>query len=374
MIKNIKKFVFLIFAVFFFMGALFSGCGGSDKLPLDAGVFKSIDGGLTWERKVQVNYPAEVKNKTDLSDKNIISFAINPEDSNIVYAGGEKNALYRSKDAGETWEEYIGTGLFPQEAVYSIAIDPKNVKNMYLAGISAYGKGRVLKSEDEGQSWQEVYVTLTAGELVNRIQIDYYDTSIVYITTTGGQIFQSANYGRSWTALSRLNAVVDNFAVNQKDTRILFASSGKQGLFKSVDKGNNWQALADNLNKTEIYKKAAVINALASDPLNQNVVYVGFLNGMLKSADGGDTWSTVNIITPPAILPMKSLVVSQTDSKSIYYTIDSQIYFTNNGAESNWLVRNLPTGRILTAVTIDPNNSKVIYAGTISPPAKKKKW
>lgn len=371
--KNIKKLPFLIFAIFFFLGALFPGCN-SNKLPPDAGVFKSIDGGLSWERKLQVNYPPEVKNKTDLSDKNIFSFAVNPEDSNIVYAGSEKNALYRSEDAGETWKECAGAGLSPQETIYSIAIDPKNIKNMYLAGISAYGKGRILKSEDEGQSWQEVYVTLTAGELVNRIQIDYYDTSIVYITTTGGQIFQSANYGRSWTALNRLNAVVDNFVVSQKDTRILFATSGKQGLFKSIDKGDNWQILTDNLNKIEAYKKAGTVNVIALDSLDQQVVYVGFLNGMLKSTDGGATWSAVNIITPPAILPMKSLVVSQKDSKNIYYTIDSQIYFTNNGAESNWLVRNLSTSRSLTAVTIDPNNSKVIYVGTFPPPVKKKKW
>jgi photosystem II stability/assembly factor-like uncharacterized protein len=377
MTKNKKQFIFLVVAVFLFFGAVLPGCQ-SNTAPKDAGVFKSIDGGLTWERKVQLILPADTKVKTDLSDINFLSFAVNPVDSKIVYGGTSANGLYRSKDAGENWESFNGTGLAATNAIYYVAIDPKNIKNMYLSGVSAYGKGRIMKSEDEGETWQEVYVTLTASELVNRIQIDLYDTSIVYITTTNGQVFQSANYGRSWTALNRFKAVVDNFVVTPKDTRILYITSGSQGLFKSTDKGNNWISINDNLAKIDAYKARMkdkkVIDIIALDPLNINVIYVGFLNGMIKSSDGGNTWSVVNIITPPAVLPFNSLVISQKDSKSIYYTIDSQVYFTNNGAESNWLVRNLPTGRVITALTIDPNNSKTIYVGTIPPPVKKKRF
>ncbi|MBU4141731.1 hypothetical protein KKE99_02565 [Patescibacteria group bacterium] len=377
MAKSKKQFIFLAAAVFLFFGAAFPGCS-SKAVPKDAGVFKSIDGGLTWERKIQIVLPPESKEKTDLSDKDIISFGINPDDSNIVYAGSSANGLFRSKDAGENWESFNGASLTSIDTIYYIAIDRKNIKNMYLSGVSAYGKGRVMKSEDEGETWQEVYVTLTAGEIVNRIEIDLYDTSIVYITTTKGQIFQSANYGRSWTALNRLTAVVDNFTVTPKDTRILYITSGNQGLFKSTDKGNNWLSINENLAKVAAYKarmkEKKVINVIALDPLDINVIYVGFLNGMIKSSDGGNTWSVVNIITPPAVLPMNSLVVSQKDSKSIYYTIDSQVYFTNNGAESNWLVRNLPTSRVITALTIDPNDSKTIYVGTVPPPVKKSKF
>ncbi|MDP3057071.1 MAG: hypothetical protein Q8N37_00935 [bacterium] len=369
MIKNKKQFIFLAIAAFLFFGAAFPGCSSS-AVPKDAGVFKSIDGGLTWERKLQLILPADAKVKTDLSEINFLSFAINPNDSNIIYAGSAANGLYQTKDAGESWDSYNGTGLSLQAAVYYVAIDHKNIKNMYLAGVSDYGKGRIMKSEDEGLTWQEVYVTLTAGELVNRIEIDSYDTSIVYITTTKGQIFQSANYGRSWTVLNRLTAIINNFVISPKDTRILYATSVSEGLFKSVNKGNDWESLKDNLTKIPAYNNA--INVIAVDPADPNIIYIGFLNGMLKSSDGGIKWSTVNIITPSAILPMNSLVVSQKDSKSIYYTIDSQVYFTNNGAESNWLVRNLPTIRVITALTIDPNNSKVIYAGTVPPPAKKK--
>lgn len=368
MAKSKKQFIFLIAAVFLFFGAGLPGCS-SGVQPKDAGVFKSIDGGLTWERKIQIAIPDGSAVKTDLSGISFLSFAVNQEDSNIVYAGSAANGLYRTKDAGESWESYNGTGLSPSEAIYYIAIDHKNIKNMYLAGVSVYGKGRIMKSEDEGATWQETYVTLTSGELVNRIEIDVYDTSVVYITTTKGQIFQSANYGRSWTMVNRLTAEINNFAISPKDTRILYATSISEGLFKSVNKGRDWQSFKNNLAKVKDYNGA--INAIAVDPANSNMVYIGFLNGMLKSSDGGVTWVRVNIITPSAVLPMNSLVISQKDSKSIYYTIDSQVYFTNNGAESNWLVRNLPTARAITALTIDPNNPKIIYAGTVPPPVKK---
>lgn len=374
--KNVKKFLVLFFAVFIFLGAALPGCS-SQAVVKDGGIFKSIDGGLTWTAKNNLPKPEGSADKTDLSTLSILSFAVNPNDSNIVYAGSQANGLFRSSDAGESWTAYNGTGLSAAGAVYYAAIDYKNIKNMYLSGLSAYGKGNILKSEDEGQTWEEVYVTLTAGETVNKIDIDNYDTSIVYITTTKGQVFQSANYGRSWTALNRVKAVIDNFVITPLDTRILYITSGKEGLFKSTDKGATWKNINENLLKVDAYKArkgdTKIINVIAVDPLNINVVYIGFLNGMLKSTDGGNTWTQINVITPPAILPMNSLAVSQKDSKFIYYLIDSQIYFTNNGAESNWLVRNLPTGRVLAGLTIDPNNSKVIYVGTLPPPAKKKR-
>lgn len=370
MMQNKKRFIFLTAAILFFFGALFPGCSPA-PVSVDGGVYKSIDGGLTWERKVQLILPPETKVKTDLSTIGISGFTINPNDSNIVYAWTPGNGLYLSKDAGENWEAYNGTGISPQSTIFSLAIDKNNIKNMYLADISGYGHGRIMKSEDEGATWQEVYVTLTAGEYVNKIEVDHYDGSIVYITTTLGQMFKSVNYGRSWSVMNRLTAVVSNFAISPKDSRIIYATSASQGLFKSTNKGEDWQSLNENLLKIPTYNNS--IDVIALDPINPSIIYIGFANGILKSTDGGINWVSFSLITPQATSPMKSLIISQTDSKSIYYTIGSQVYFTNNGVESNWLVRNLPTGRVLTGLTVDPNDPKVIYVGTITPPPPPKK-
>jgi photosystem II stability/assembly factor-like uncharacterized protein len=370
MIKNKKQFIFLATAVFLFFGAIFPGCSPA-PVSVDGGVYKSIDGGLTWERKIQLIQPPETKVKTDLSAVSFTSFAINPDDSNIIYATTPGNGLYVTKDAGENWDLYNGTGLIPGLPIFSLAIDRKNVKNMYLAGVSTYGKGNVMKSEDEGATWQEVYVTVSAGEYVNKIEIDQYETSIIYITTTLGQLFKSTNYGRSWSTMTRFATVVSNFAVSPKDTRVLYATSAAEGLFKSTNKGDDWQPLAESLTKVTSY--TGIIDVIALDPIDSNIIYIGFTNGMLKSTDGGNTWSSFNLLTPPATLTMNSLIISQTDSKSIYYTVGSQVYFTNNGVESNWLVRNLPTSRVLTGLTIDPKDPKIIYVGTIAPPPPPKK-
>lgn len=372
MIKNKKQFIFLISAVFLFFGALFPGCSPA-PVSVDGGVYKSVDGGLTWERKLQLIQPAETKVKADLSGISFTHFVINPDDSNIVYGTTPGNGLYVSKDAGENWEPYDGTGISAGSVIYSLAIDPKNVKNMYLSDIHPQGKGRVMKSEDEGITWQEVYITMTAGEYVNKIGIDQYDPSIIYITTTSGQVFKSTDYGRSWFVMNRLPTAVTNFLIGPKDSRIIYASSGAPlGLFKSTNKGIDWTPLAASLQKVTGFD--GIMNVIALDPVDPNVVYIGSASiGMLKSTDGGANWTSFKLITPPAILPMNSLVISQTDPKSIYYTIGSQVYFTNNGVESNWLVRNLPTGRVLTGLTIDPKDPKIIYVGTLAPPPPKKK-
>lgn len=360
----------MVSAVLLFSGALFDGCVKT-PVSVDGGVYKSVDGGLTWERKLQLIQPADTKVKADLSGLGISSFVINPNDSNIIYALTPGNGLYLSKDAGESWEPYNGTGISAGSVVFSLAIDPKNVKNMYLADVHPQGKGRLMKSEDEGLTWQEVYVTMTAGEYVNKIGVDSYDPSIIYITTTFGQMFKSSDYGKQWTVMNRLTAGVTNFVVGLKDSRIIYVTSASQGLMKSTNKGVDWQSLNENLLKIPTYNN--VINVISLDPVNPNVIYIGFANGILRSTDGGITWSPFNLITPMATAPMNSLVISQTDSKNIYYTVGTQVYFTNNGTESTWMVRNLPTGRVLTGLTIDPKDPKVIYVGTITPPPPKKK-
>lgn len=372
LVKNKKKAITLFISTFLFLGAVAPGCpfGGASAVPKDGGVFKSQDGGLTWQAKNNLIPPEGSKaTAMDISSLNILSIGVDPADDNIVYAGSDSNGLFRTTDAGENWEIYNGQNLRANETIYDIAIDIKDSKNIYIAGVTAANKGRLLKSTDAGANWEETYVTLASADLVNKIRIDNYNTSIVYIGTSSGAVLQSTDYGRSWVLMGagRFAGGINNFLINPRDTRILYITSLQEGLLKSTDKGVTWTSLVEKLKTKELAKFAiepnTKIDILAIDPKNPDTVYLGFINGMLKTTDGGQTWVPINIITPPAVLPIVSLVVDPNDSRNIYYGINSQIYLSNT-AGTDWFVRNLPTSRVLQIITIDPKNTKTIYAGS----------
>lgn len=366
-LKQKIKIVFLIFFVFLFLGASAVSCPfiKNNSIPADGGVFKSDDGGLTWQRKTNLALPAG-SNKTagNIASVNIISIAIDQKDNNFIYAGTEGNGFLRSSNKGETWEIYNGRNMLANETIYDIAIDPHDSKKMYIAGISAEGKGRVLKSDDGGESWEQTYVTLASGNSVNKIKIDSYNTAIVYIITSKDGLFQSINYGRSWTLLRRFEGGLYDIIINPSDTRIIYVLSTSEGLLKTNDKGINWTPIIDKLADFGITANTK-IDSLVIDTQNSNILYLGFLNGLLRTYNGGASWEKVNIITPPALLVIKSIALSGENTKNIYYTIGSQLYLTGSNSASNWIVRDLPTTRVLQALTIDPKDPNIIYAGSI---------
>lgn len=363
-----KLFSLIIFFVLFF-GAALPGCNlfpGQQALK-DGGVFKSEDGGFTWQAKTNLIPPEGNKSqKMDITGVNIFSLAVDPNDSKIIYAGTEGNGLLKSADGGDNWELYIGQNMRSNENIYSIAIDPKDTKIIYAAGLSDANKGRVLKSEDAGQNWNETYVSLGSGDLVRQIKIDNYSTAVLYIATSSGGILQSVDYGKSWTLLRRANKGVNNVAINPRDTRILYITTDQEGVFKSIDRGFTWESIVE---KNESFQKLNIpanikFDSIAIDPQTPDTVYLGYINGMIKTTDGGKTWSVVRVISPPALLPIAFITINQNNSNNIYYAINSQVYFTNSGVESDWVVRNIPTTRRIQSIVIDPSNSKVIYAGS----------
>lgn len=364
--KRSFKVLFLVFSVFLFLGATTIGCPFLNRktIPVDGGVFKSDDGGLTWQRKTVLSMPGGNGNSTgDISGVNILSLAVDWSDNNIIYAGTEANGFIKSSDKGETWQIFNGQNMLATETIYDIAIDPKDSQKMYVAGVSAEGKGRVLKSEDAGATWEQTYVTLAAGNLVNKIKIDFYDPSIVFIATSGDGLFQSVNYGRSWTFMRRFVNGLNNIAISPTDTRIIYVTSPGEGLMKSTNKGISWTPLSENL---KIFNIAAntKIDSIAIDPQNPNTLYLGYLDGMLRTYNGGISWEKVNILTPPAVIAINSIAINPNNSKNIYYTINSQLYLTGSNNASNWIVRDLPTTRVLQALTIDQKDPNFIYAGS----------
>ena len=132
----------------------------------DRGLFKSLDGGKTWENKLEIN---EWTGVTDL--------VINPENPNILYLaswqrhrnvaalmdGGPGTALYKSVDGGENWKK-INNGLPGSNmGKIGLAISPMKPNVLYAAIELDRREGAVYKSVDSGGSWKKMSETVSGG-------------------------------------------------------------------------------------------------------------------------------------------------------------------------------------------------------------------
>jgi photosystem II stability/assembly factor-like uncharacterized protein len=193
------------------------------------GVYKSVDGGRTW------------RNMGLGESKHIGRIALHPDDPEVVFVAAmghlwgpnEERGLYRSLDGGETWERVLHVD--GEAGAVDVAMDPSDPRILYAAtyqrrrrpwGFHGGGPGSGLyKSTDGGSSW----VRLTNSGLENglpegdmgRIGITVYrsDPNIVYISLEQGErynastayeqrragIYRSEDKGETWTFQSDWN-------------------------------------------------------------------------------------------------------------------------------------------------------------------------
>ena len=110
----------------------------------DAGVFKTTDGGQSWQ-----------PSRGGLTFFPVRSLRIDPQHPNVLYAGTDYDGIWKSIDGGRSWTK-SSSGLDTGLIVFNIVIDPENTNKVYagLAGGIGLGIGNIYKSEDGGASWK----------------------------------------------------------------------------------------------------------------------------------------------------------------------------------------------------------------------------
>lgn len=321
----------------------------------DAGIWRSLDNGESWEQKVVIS-----KNKTiATSDVSTISF--DPRDSKIIYLGTRGEGIYKSMDGGEIWyhlDDLNNLALDKRANIYDIAIDPRD-SNIIYAGVYQNKLGRLLRSGDAGKNWQEVYRVSREKYAVFAVEIDSYDPSVVYMGTAEGGFLKSMDYGKSWRVIKWFDEVITDIKVNPYDTRTVFVSLFRDKVFKTTDKGGSWQELTGLKN---FIKETEEIQILVMDKKNPNVLYLGAKYGLLKSLDGGQSWQKVNIVIPPASVPVSAIALDPSTSFFLYYAAGNVVYRTQDNGQT-WTVHSVATTKNVKYLAVDPQNPQVIFAG-----------
>ena len=205
----------------------------------DRGLFKTTDGGKTWQNVL------EISEHTGVSD-----IAFDPNNPDVIYAtsyqrrrhvwtlinGGPESTIYKSTDAGKTWNK-INKGL-PSVDLGRIGIDvaPTDGNIVYAIVEAADGQSGFYRSTDGGASWnkQSSYVS-GSPQYYQEIVVDPKNPNRVYSLDT--YLMVSEDGGKTFTRAGEAHKHVDNHAlwIDPNNTNHLIIGSDG-GVYESWDR------------------------------------------------------------------------------------------------------------------------------------------
>jgi len=292
-------------------------------------VQRSDDGGATWNPVNNKFAYAGVPGTHQWYDgtphpwefKRVWHFEPSLTDADTVFAGVEDAALFKSTDGGTTWEELKGlrehgTGPHWQPGaggmcLHTVILDPTNADRMYIA-ISAAG---AFRTDDGGKTWKPINKGLRSqyipdpnaevGHCVHHVAMHPSRPNVLFMQKHW-DVMRSDNAGDNWHEVSGnlptdFGFVIDVhahepetvFVVPIKSDSEHFVPDGKLRVFRSKTGGNEWEALEKGLPQKDCYVNV-LRDAMAVDSLDKCGVYFGTSGGQVyASADAGDSWTPI---------------------------------------------------------------------------------
>ena len=306
---------------------VYVGSGESNarnSVAFGSGVYRSGDGGQSWKH-------------VGLSDTRSISrVLVHPQDPDTVYVGAlghlfgpnQERGVFKSVDGGQSWEKVLYVD--DRHGVADMDMDPTNPNVLFAAlwhfdrkpwtHTSGSEQGGVWRSVDGGKSWKK----LTKGlpKLMGRIGVKVApsDPKVVYVIaeSKAGTLFRSDDRGESFRKISDKPEIVSrglyytDLRVHPKSADVVFAVSSL--LQKSIDGGKHFERISKN---THID-----FHALWIDPLDPDRMWQGQDGGVAVSYNGGDTWE-----------PIRNLPIAQ--FYQIYADSREPFYYLGGGLQDN---------------------------------------
>lgn len=338
--------------IFFLLaGLLASGCSikfGGKKNDVVAGVFKSHDRGQTWAVKNLLLHSGGTANMIGVD---VIGLSFDPQDNKAIYLRSLANGLFYSYDGANSW---MKAGPLGDKKINSVAIDPEN-KCVIYATIS----NTIVKSIDCNRSWDEVYIDTRSKNTLTALAIDSYNNLIIYAGNNIGEIFKSTNGGGNWQTIKTTKNEIKKILIDPHDTRIVYVATASKGIYKTVDSGATWFTLNDGLKP---YSGALEFKDLIFDPTEANSLLLVAKYGLLKTADGGENWEPLKLITPPASIDIYGAAINSKNNREIIYSTKTTFYRTTDGGNS-WVTKRLPSGATATVLLFDPADPNIAYMG-----------
>jgi photosystem II stability/assembly factor-like uncharacterized protein len=302
----------------------------------NAGIYKSIDGGTSWQ-------PAQ----SGLGRAAVSTLIIDPRDSKILYAGTKLGGVYKTTDGGLIWQAINkGIDIPGSERVTIIVMDAQNSQRLFFTDSNA-----IYETVDGGRFWQPVkdsqgscprtFIGLVLDPVHNYSHILYTADPDGGNSCQAG-IYKSTDGGFTWTITNfqsqPMSYVLNNLWIEPSAGQTLYISSDDR-LWVSNDKGETWTESIHN----------TTCSGLVFDPQDPLTAYCVAKSIIMKTVDGGKEW---NYIFLPFIGQTASFAISPQDHNTLFLGTTG-LYISTDGGKtwekhdsglggSGWELKNAP--------------------------------
>lgn len=339
--------------------ALFFGCSltpqknttGKSSFTFSESIWKSTNGGTLWEVK------NKGEGKANIADVDILSFIINSKDKNNIYVGLRKGGILETTDGGDIWK-FIN---FQSEKVYGLALDSMNGKKLYASGVWQ-GRGKIFKTEDDGQNWKEIYTSPINGPLIIFLVIDKVNPNILYATTSENEALKSVDGGISWKNIYLSNAPIIKVATDVGNSNLIYFLTNEGDIIRSSNGGDEFENITEKVNKSFLGFNRNKFGILEVDPSKSGNVYLAGSGGIALSSDAGETWQGILTLNNPEDFPIKALAINPKNSKEMIYAMAMATYKSVDGGE-NWMTSQFNSKMSINILKYDPTGSGELFVG-----------
>jgi len=341
-----------------------AACGNLFTTSDERGVYRSTDGGQSWERVLYIN------DSTAAID--IVQHPTNPQ---ILYASmwerirgltyrqsfGQASGIWKSTDGGTTWNEMTnGVPTGTNVGRIGIAIAKSSPDILYaFYDLDNYDVA-VYKSVNAGQSWTRTNdgamfgMNSNFGWYFGQVRVDPADPDKVFVM--GVSLFRTDDGGANWSDISSWDLHVDHHAMffDEANNRIIEGNDG--GLYLSYDAGNSWSKI-NNLPLTQFY-------AIDIDYQNPERIYGGTQdNNTIRTQTGGiSDWEP--ILGGDGMYTL----VDYTDPNTIYAEYQwGNLYRSDDGGSfMNYIAGPMSGDRVnwSAPLAMHPVDPSILYFGT----------
>ena len=267
--------------------------------------------------------------------------------------------------AARVWQM---TGPFGGD-VLSLAIDPQN-SDLILIGTQ---DGQLFRSTDGGKTWKRIKPGLgVSGFALTAILFDRTRPDVIYIGTQqirdadhdaiGGGVWISEDHGTNWRELTELRGRSVRGIVQSAGDANVFAVAARDGIYRSLNRGKSWKQITPD-NDAELRG----FHSVAIDPRDPGTIYVGTWHLPWKTTDGGETWKRAGSREAGMIddSDIFAIHIDKNDPDTVLMSACSGIYRSTNASQKWSKIQGIPsTSRRTHVIYQHPTKAELLFAGT----------
>lgn len=297
---------------------------------------------------------------------------VDPNNPDIVYAQSQYGFLVRfDKKSGEA------VGIQPREKkgenAYRFNWDAPLVASPHASGRVYFAANKLFRSDDFGNSWEEISGDLTAQIDRNKLKVygrivsidavakngstslygtivalseSIIDENLIAIGTDDGLIQITEDGGKNWRKTDNIpgapkQSYVNNVYLSNHDVNVMYAAYNhhkygdfKPYLFKSTDKGKTWSSISNNL------PERGSVYAFDEDHIDSNLIFCGTEFGVLFSPDGGKRWKKLSSGLPTTMV--RDIAIQKRENDLVLGTFGRGFYVLDDYSSLRQIENALP--------------------------------